>query len=152
MLEYGLFFLNCYEWCKFPFTQWRVDIILSKEPVFLFFPTLMHLSRSINRVGSQPELICTPPFLKYATKVKLPTGAWRQTTRPLHKLKCTACIYDCIIFSQFAFAWCCFCIVGHFEWFSKSSLTHSSNTVIIFECICIFDKSIKPSFNQYQHM
>ena len=40
MLEYGLFFLNCYEWCKFPFTQWRVDINLSKEPVFLFFPTL----------------------------------------------------------------------------------------------------------------
>ena len=41
------------------------------------------------------------------------------------------------------FAWCCFCIVGHFEWFSKSSLTHSTNAVIIFECICIFDKSIK---------
>jgi hypothetical protein len=35
------------------------------------------------------------------------------------------------------------CIVGHFEWLSKSSLTHSTNTVIIFECICIFDKSIK---------
>ena len=27
--------------------------------------------------------------------------------------------------------------------FSKSSLTHSTNTVIIFECICIFDTSIK---------
>jgi hypothetical protein len=39
-LEYGLFFFNCYEWCKFPFTQWSVDIILSKEPVFLFFTTL----------------------------------------------------------------------------------------------------------------
>ena len=38
-LEYGLFFLNCYEWCKFPFTQWSVDIILSKEPVFYFFHT-----------------------------------------------------------------------------------------------------------------
>jgi len=37
-LEYWLFFLNCYEWCKFPFTRWSVDIILSKEPVFLFFP------------------------------------------------------------------------------------------------------------------
>ena len=36
-LEYGLFFLNCYEWCKFPFTQWSVDIILSKEPVIYFF-------------------------------------------------------------------------------------------------------------------
>ena len=36
-LEYGLFFLNCYEWCKFPFTQWSVDIILSKEPVFFIF-------------------------------------------------------------------------------------------------------------------
>ena len=36
-LEYGLFFLSCYEWCKFPFTQWSVDIILSKEPVFYFF-------------------------------------------------------------------------------------------------------------------
>jgi hypothetical protein len=34
-----------------------------------------------------------------------------------------------------SFAWCCFCIVRHFEWFSKSSLTHSTNTVIIFECI-----------------
>ena len=33
--------------------------------------------------------------------------------------------------------------MGHFEWFSKSCLTHSTNTVIIFECICIFDKSIK---------
>jgi hypothetical protein len=31
-LEYGLFFLNYYEWCKFLFTQWSVDIILSKEP------------------------------------------------------------------------------------------------------------------------
>lgn len=40
MLEYGLFFLNCYEWCKFPLTQWSIDIILSKEPVFNFFPTL----------------------------------------------------------------------------------------------------------------
>jgi hypothetical protein len=30
-LEYWLFFLNCYEWCKFPFTRWSVDIILSKE-------------------------------------------------------------------------------------------------------------------------
>lgn len=40
MLEYGLFFLNCYEWCKFPLTQWSIDIILSKEPVFKFFPTL----------------------------------------------------------------------------------------------------------------
>ena len=40
-LEYRLFFLNCYEWCKFPFTQWSVDIILSKEPVFFFiFHTL----------------------------------------------------------------------------------------------------------------
>jgi hypothetical protein len=38
-LEYGLFFLNCYEWCKFPFTQWSVDIILSKEPVIYFFHT-----------------------------------------------------------------------------------------------------------------
>jgi hypothetical protein len=38
-LEYGLIFLNCYEWCKFPFTQWSVDIILSKEPVFYFFHT-----------------------------------------------------------------------------------------------------------------
>jgi hypothetical protein len=36
-LEYGLFFLNCYEWCIFPFTQWSVDIILSKEPVFFIF-------------------------------------------------------------------------------------------------------------------
>jgi hypothetical protein len=36
-LEYGLFFLSCYEWCKFPFTQWSVDIILSKELVFNFF-------------------------------------------------------------------------------------------------------------------
>jgi hypothetical protein len=36
-LEYGLFFLNCYEWCKFPFTKWSVDIILSKEPVLFFF-------------------------------------------------------------------------------------------------------------------
>jgi hypothetical protein len=33
--------------------------------------------------------------------------------------------------------------VGHFEWFSKSSLTHSTNTVVIFECICIFDNNIK---------
>ena len=33
--------------------------------------------------------------------------------------------------------------MGHFEWFSKSCLIHSTNTVIIFECICIFDKSIK---------
>ena len=57
--------------------------------------------------------------------------------------KCTACIYGCIIFSQFSFAWCCFCILGHFEWFSKSSLTHSTNTVVIFECICIVDKNIK---------
>ena len=38
-LEYGLFFLNCYAWCKFPFTQWSVDIILSKEPVSYFFHT-----------------------------------------------------------------------------------------------------------------
>ena len=38
-LEYWLFFLNCYEWCKFPFTRWSVDIILSKEPVFYFFHT-----------------------------------------------------------------------------------------------------------------
>ena len=38
-LEYGLFFLNCYESCKFPFTQWSVYIILSKEPVFYFFHT-----------------------------------------------------------------------------------------------------------------
>jgi hypothetical protein len=36
-LEYGLFFLNCYEWCKFPFTHWSLDIILSKEPDFNFF-------------------------------------------------------------------------------------------------------------------
>ena len=36
-LEYWLFFLNCYEWCKFPFTRWSVDIILSKEPVFFIF-------------------------------------------------------------------------------------------------------------------
>jgi hypothetical protein len=74
-------------------------------------------------------------------------GAWSQPTRSLHKLcfKCTACIYGWFLFSQFSFAWCRFCIVGHFEWFSKSSLTHSSNTIIIFapECICIFDKSIK---------
>ena len=38
---------------------------------------------------------------------------------------------------------CLMLLLGHFEWFSKSSLTHSTNTVIIFECICIFDKSIK---------
>ena len=38
----------------------------------------MHLSHSVNRVGSQlqPELgYMHPPFLKYATKVKLSTGA-----------------------------------------------------------------------------
>ena len=36
-LEYELFVLTSYEWCKFPFTKWSVDIILSKEPVFLYF-------------------------------------------------------------------------------------------------------------------
>jgi hypothetical protein len=38
----------------------------------------MHLSHSVNRVGSQlqPELgYMHPPFLKYATKVKVSTGA-----------------------------------------------------------------------------
>ena len=38
----------------------------------------MHLSHSVNLVGSQlqPELgYMHPPFLKYATKVKLSTGA-----------------------------------------------------------------------------
>ena len=38
----------------------------------------MHLSHSVNRVGSQlqPELgYMHPPFQKYATKVKLSTGA-----------------------------------------------------------------------------
>jgi hypothetical protein len=116
-LKNWLFFLNCYEWCKFPFTRWSVDIILSKEPVFLIFPSTgtlfcqmqkvykveqfappillvqsifthvnngitvgmwgkthcfdvqcklsrnsMHLSHSVNRVGSQlqPEVKCTP--------------------------------------------------------------------------------------------
>jgi hypothetical protein len=65
-LEYGLFFLNCYEWCKFPFTQWSVDIILSKEPVIYFFHT-----RELYSVRGYMH----PPFLKYATKVKLSTGA-----------------------------------------------------------------------------
>jgi hypothetical protein len=52
-------------------------------------------------------------------------------------------LYGWFIFSQFSVTWCCFCIVGHFQWFSKSSLTYSTNTVIIFECICMLDKSIK---------
>jgi hypothetical protein len=33
-------YLKTEPWCKFPFTQWSVHIILSKEPVFKFFHTL----------------------------------------------------------------------------------------------------------------
>jgi hypothetical protein len=58
---------------------------------------------------------------------------------PMHSLY----LYGWFIFSQFSVTWCFFCIVGHFQWFSKSSLTYSTNTVIIFECICMLDKSIK---------
>jgi hypothetical protein len=50
-------------------------------------------------------------------------GAWSQSTKPLHKL------------------------VASVSWDISSDFlnqaSHSTNTVIIFECICIFDKSIK---------
>ena len=35
-LEYGLFFLNCYEWCKFPFTQWSVLFCPRNQFLILF--------------------------------------------------------------------------------------------------------------------
>jgi hypothetical protein len=79
-LEYGLFFLNCYKWCKFPFNgitvgMWgKTHCKLSRNS--------MHLSHSVNRVDSQvqPELgyMHPPPFSEICHQsqtVKLSTGA-----------------------------------------------------------------------------
>jgi hypothetical protein len=83
-LEYGLCFLNCYEWCKFPFTQcstlstWIFTHVNNGITVGMWGKThcfdvqcklsrnSMHLSHSVNRVDSQlqPELgYMHPPFL-----------------------------------------------------------------------------------------
>jgi hypothetical protein len=96
-LEYGLFFLNCYEWCKFPFTQWSVDIrsiypILSIAWVHNYNPNLV-ICTPFSEICHQSQTVngCRPFSFSKGRYQILTYSFYLFHTRELYSVRCKKC-------------------------------------------------------------